>query len=149
MFGPGFQLYEYTVDNVATYLPKQTYGPDTYRRSVYHQAPRSIRIELLSTYDCPDPSLPEPKRVVTTTAPQALDLLNNSFLIDQSRAFAARLEKLAPGDAGRQVNLAFRLAFARPPEDAERKAAVELIGSQGLFIFCRAIFNANEFAYVM
>ena len=149
MFGPGFQLYQYTVDNVATYLPKQTYGPDTYRRSVYHQVPRSIRIELLSTYDCPDASLPEPKRVVTTTAPQALDLLNNSFMIDQSRAFGARLEKLAPGDAGRQVDMAFRLAFARPPDEAERKAAVELIGSQGLLIFCRAIFNANEFVYVM
>ena len=50
--GPGFRLYKYTVDNVATYFPLEKFGPETYRRSVYLQAARSIRPELLAEYDC-------------------------------------------------------------------------------------------------
>jgi len=148
MYGPGFQLYRYTVDNVATYLPKQTYGPDTFRRAIYHQAPRSIRVEMMSTYDCPDPSLPEPKRVVTTTALQALDLLNSTFMLDQANAFRVRLMKQS-FDPGQQVDLAFAVAFGRAPEANEKAAAIQIIQSSGLLIFCRAILNANEFVYVM
>jgi hypothetical protein len=144
MYGPGFQLYRYTVDNVATYLPKEKFGPDTFRRTIYHQAPRSIRIELLSTYDCPDPSLPEPRRVVTTTALQALDMLNNSFLVDQAQALAARIQ-----NEPNRVEAAFALAFGRKPTAQELAASDKLIREQGLFVFCRAIFNANEFVYVM
>ena len=149
MYGPGFQLYKYTVDNVATYLARETFGPETFRRTVYHQAPRSIRIELLSTYDCPDSAMPEPKRAVTTTALQALDLLNNSFLVEQAKFFAQRLEKEAPADSAAQVDRAFNLAFGRAPNDMERTAALDLIAKHGIAIFCRALLNANEFVYVM
>lgn len=145
--GPGFQLYQYTVDNVATYLPKETHGPETYRRTVYHQSPRSVRVDVLGAYDCPDPSLPEPKRVVTTTALQALSLLNNSFLMEQSDFFAERLRK-ERNTARAQVDLAFELTFGRMPTEVERTAAFKLIDQHGLTIFCRALFNANEFVYV-
>ena len=147
MGGPGFQLYQYTVDNVATYLPKEKYGPDTFRRTVYHQAPRSVRVDLLGAYDCPDPSLPEPKRVVTTTALQALSLMNNSFLVEQAGYFAERLRKERRSPAA-QVDRAFQLAFGRTPLEAERQAAVRLVEQHGLAIFCRALLNANEFVYV-
>jgi hypothetical protein len=146
MGGPGFRLYRYTVDNVATYYPLEKFGEDTYRRAVYQQAARSVRSELLGQYDCPDSSLPEPKRVVTTSPLQALALLNNSFLVDQSKHFAERLQRESPGDP---VGLAFRLAYGRDPEDAERAAAKALIAKHGMFAFCRAILNSNEFVYVM
>ena len=32
MGGPGFRLYRYTVDNVATYIPLDEHGPETFRR---------------------------------------------------------------------------------------------------------------------
>ena len=38
MGGPGFRLYQYTVDNVATYLPREKFGPETHRRSVYQSS---------------------------------------------------------------------------------------------------------------
>ena len=47
------------------------------------------------------------------------------------------------------MNLAFRLAFGRAPTPQETAAALELIRTESLFIFTRALFNANEFAYVM
>ncbi len=144
MGGPGFHLFRYTVDNVATYYPLETFGPETYRRAVYQQAARSVRSEMLGQYDCPDSSLPEPKRVVTTSPLQALALLNNSFLLDQSAFFAGRLER----EAGDPVRRAFQLAFSRDPEPAEQTAARNLIARHGLKAFARAILNANELIYV-
>jgi hypothetical protein len=147
--GPGFRLYQYTVDNVATYFPLQRFGPETYRRSVYLQAARSIRPELLAQYDCPDSSLPEPKRVVTTSPLQALSLLNNSFVSDMARAFAERVSSESAGTVDAEIQRAFTLAFARPPSAAELEAARSLVRQHGLAALCRALLNANEFVYVM
>jgi mono/diheme cytochrome c family protein len=149
MGGPGFRLYRYTVDNVATYYPIQEFGADTYRRAVYHQHARSVKAELLGQFDMPDPALPAPARVVTTTPLQALALLNNRFLIDQSRQFAQRLEEEAGGSLEGQIERAYLLALGRPPETEEARAAVDLAARHGLWIFCRALLNSNEFLYVM
>jgi hypothetical protein len=46
------------------------------------------------------------------------------------------------------VDRAFALAFQRPPGESERQAAVALVNEQGLFALCRALLNANEFAYL-
>jgi hypothetical protein len=141
--GPGFQLYKYTVDNVATYFPLDRFGPETYRRAVYAQPARSISTEPLTILDCPDSSLPEPRRVVTTSPLQALTLLNNSFTLDMAKAFAARVQ--AEADA---VGRAFQLAFSRAPAREERAAAEALMRQHGLEALARALFNTNEFVYV-
>ena len=104
----------------------------------------------MGPFDCPDSALPEPKRVSTTTALQALSLLNNAFIIDQAGFFAERLRREAgERDVKAQVNLAFRLAFGRTPKNEEVSSAVELIRRHDLKAFCRALLNANEFLYVM
>ena len=54
MGGPGFRLYDYWQDNVATYVPRDQYGPETYRRSIYHQNARAAPVDLMSEYDSPD-----------------------------------------------------------------------------------------------
>jgi Protein of unknown function (DUF1553) len=143
--GASFQLYKYTVDNVATYFPLDRFGPETYRRSLYAQPARSIRTELLSVYDCPDSSLPEPRRVVTTSPLQALSLLNNSFTTSMAKAFAKRMTAESPADA---VGRGFALAFGRAPAKEEREAADRLVKQHGLAALARALFNANEFVYV-
>ncbi|MBI4902703.1 MAG: DUF1553 domain-containing protein [Acidobacteria bacterium] len=148
MGGPGFHLFRYTVDNVATYYPLEKFAADTFRRSVYQTAARSVRSEMLGQYDCPDSSLPEPRRIITTTPLQALALLNNTFILDQAGYFAQRLEREAASPAV-QVERAFQLAFGRPPEPNESAAALSLIRDHGLAAFCRALLNANEFVYVM
>ena len=89
-----------------------------------------------------------PSCVSTTTPLQALSLLNNAFLIEQAGFFADRLEREAGGDAAAQVKLAWRLAFGRSPEAEESADAVRFIEQQGLALFCRALFNANELVYV-
>ena len=86
-------------------------------------------------------------RRTTTTALQALVLLNNPFVISQAKLFAERVEKSVEDVDGR-VDLAYRLAFARRPDDEERALASELVRAHGLFHLCRMLFNASEFLYV-
>ncbi|NUQ66156.1 MAG: DUF1549 domain-containing protein [Pirellulales bacterium] len=148
MGGPGFRLYRYTVDNVATYTPLDHAGPETYRRAIYHQNPRSLKVDLLGQFDCPDCSLPAPRREVTVSPLQAMVLENHALLIDMARSFAERLVADAGPDGRNQVRRAFLLAFGREPEERESEAALELIGNHGLMVFCRALYNANEFIYV-
>jgi hypothetical protein len=85
---------------------------------------------------------------VSTTALQALNLLNSQFVIQQSAAFAARLNTDAGADLSAQAERGFRLAFGRSPSPSESDAAIALIGSHGTPAFCRALYNANEFVYV-
>ena len=148
MGGPGFRLYRYTVDNVATYYPIEDIGPETYRRSVYHQHARSVKPELLGQFDCPDTSLPAPKRVSTTTPLQALSLLNNSFALDQARFLAERTAADAGDDPAKRVERMWRLAFGRAPDAAEFEKAQALAEAEGWEALGRAVLNANEFVYV-
>jgi mono/diheme cytochrome c family protein len=148
MGGPGFRLYRYTVDNVATYYPRETFSADTYRRSVYHQHARSVKPELLGQFDCPDSSLPAPKRISTTTPLQALSLLNNSFILDQARLLSERTLSEAGADPEARVQRIWRLAFGRSPDDAELAETLRFADQQGWELLSRAVFNTNEFVYV-
>jgi hypothetical protein len=146
MGGPGFRLYDYAQDNVATYTPLDVHGPETYRRAVYHQNARAARVDLMTEFDCPDPSFAEPRRASTTTPLQALTLLNHRFSIDMAAAFAVRLD--AEPNPDRMVERAFAIAFGRPPEPDETAAAIRLISEHGVRAFCRALLNSGEFITV-
>jgi Protein of unknown function (DUF1553) len=115
---------------------------------VYQFKPRSQPDPTFSAFDCPDAALVAPRRNVSTTALQALNLLNSQFVIQQATYFAERLEAEAGPDAICQAERGFQLAFGREPSAAERTAAVALIESHGRAAFCRALYNANEFVYV-
>jgi hypothetical protein len=147
MGGPGFQLFKYRTVNVAIYEPREEYGPETWRRGVYRQAARAILDDVLSPLDCPESAQRAPRRESTTTALQALSLLNGTFMNDQAGYFAERVAKEAGADAAAQVGQAFRLAFARTPRVEEATAARDLLKKHGLQSLCRALLNANEFLY--
>src|SRR6185369_16122815 len=90
MGGPGFQLFKYRTVNVAIYEPREEFGPDTWRRGVYRQAARAIRDDVLSPLDCPESAQRAPRSESTTTAIQALSLLNGPFMNQQAGFFAER-----------------------------------------------------------
>lgn len=147
MGGPGFRLYEYQQDNVATYVPLDMHGPETYRRAVYHHNARAARIDLLTDFDCPDPAFAAPRRAATVTPLQALTMLNHRFAVDMAEAFAERLRHEC-GLPAAQVQRAFRLAFGRDPDQAERLAGERLVEDHGLATLCRALLNTNELIHV-
>ncbi|MHB0959024.1 MAG: DUF1553 domain-containing protein [Pirellulaceae bacterium] len=158
MGGPGFRLYRYMQDNVATYVPLDQFRPETYRRSVYHQNARSTQIDLITDFDGPDCAFAAPRRDSTTTPLQALTMMNHSFTQEMARAWAERIiqevrgadrsEPAAmPTDPERGVVRAFQLAFTRNPSEAELAAGTQLIQAHGLPALCRALLNSNELIY--
>jgi len=126
------------------------------RRSVYIFVKRTLGVPLLETLDFASPDSSTPTRTTTTTAPQALILLNSSFIEDQTRVFAERVSREAKGDRSSQIIGAYRLALARTPTADELQVALDFIQRQeatdsdlpALAALCKLILNLNEFVYV-
>jgi hypothetical protein len=148
MGGPSFNVWEKNTNYVVIFKPKPELGPPEFRRMIYMLRPRSQNDPTFGAFDCPDASLVMPRRNVSTTALQALNLLNGGFMVARAADFAARLGKEVGHDPAAQARRAFQLAFARDPTAAELAAAVALVREHGAASLCRAIFNANEFVYV-
>lgn len=148
MGGRGYDVFEPNTSYVKIYVPKQAFGPAEWRRMVYQDKPRMRQDATFGEFDCPDSSQAMARRNSSTTALQSLNLLNGSFMMQQAGLFAGRLEREAPGDRDAQIQHAFWLAFGRAADADELAAARRLVGEQGLLLFCRALFNANEFLYL-
>jgi hypothetical protein len=132
-----------------TWPGKPDDDPSTWRRSLYVFSKRSIRYPLFETFDQPNLINPCDRRNRSTIAPQALLLMNNTFVITEARFFAERLRREAGEDARAQVERAYRLALGRAPQEFERVRSVEYVRSSpnGLAEFCQLLFNLNEFVY--
>lgn len=146
---------------------------EAYRRSVYVQVRRSRPLGVLDTFDW---ATVEPNceiRNASTVTPQSLMLMNGDFIIEQSEAFAARLQKDPGADVKTQVTQAWRLAFvvkptakqvedaaafiaeqtahfkANPPPKPAKPTRPELTPEQrALALFCQALLSSNRFLYV-
>ena len=145
MGGPGFYLQTVEVDNVMRYFPKEDFGTNEFRRMVYQFKPRTQQDGTFGAFDCPDATAVVPRRQTSTTALQALNLLNDEFIHDQADRFAARVSGAAGPEIAGQVRMAFRLAFQRLPTENEAAAAARLTREYGLPILGRMLLNANEF----
>jgi hypothetical protein len=104
---------------------------------------------MLDVFDKPDTITSCARRNRSTIAPQALILMNNSFVRQQAQRFADRLVKEAGSDTKAQVERAFALAYSREPQQTERATALDFLKSnpEALVDFCQALFNSNEFVY--
>jgi hypothetical protein len=145
--GPGYHLWDYS-GYVIVFTPRADPGPETFRRMVYQFKPRLQQDPVFGAFDCPDATTAAPRRNVSTTPLQALNLLNGAFIAGQAERFAARLRQEAGSETERQVERAFLLALNRPPSPREAEAAVKLAHEHGLALLCRALFNANEFVFI-
>jgi hypothetical protein len=147
--GPGFRLYRYIQDNVATYIPREQLGPETYRRAVYHQNARAALVDLMTDFDCPDNAFAAPRRASTTTPLQALTMMNHSFTMDMASSMAERIQiKTSSEDLDQQVRQLFENAYLRHPSQEEASRSVQFIQDYGLQAFCRAMLNSNELIYL-
>ena len=140
----------YQSSSKRTWVGKPDTDPENWRRSVYVFSKRSIPLPILDVFDKPDSVSSCARRNRSTIAPQALILMNNSFVLMEARKFAERLENEAGADAAAQVNMAFQLALSRAPDHSEREQAVAFVkaGPNGLVDFCQTVFNLNEFVYL-
>jgi hypothetical protein len=120
---------------------------DHVRRSVYIFARRNLRFPFLEAFDLPDSNLSCPKRERSTTAPQALALLNAEDVVAAAKALAMRVTQEKQDSADRIV-LAYRLVLGRQPSDEEMRLARQFLETSPLTELCRALFNVNEFVYL-
>jgi hypothetical protein len=122
---------------------------DRNRRSLYVFVRRNLRYPFFEVFDRPDTNASCPRRAVTTISPQALTLLNGRLANDAARALADRVARGAGPDPSDRVERAYRIVFARVPDDTERKLALEFLRQgQPLARLCLALLNTNEFLYI-
>ena len=122
-------------------------GAAAWRRGVYVYQRRSLPYPMFDTFDHPDMNVSAGARHVSTVPTQALTLLNNPFVLDEAARFAARVREQAKAPKA-QVELAYRIALARPPTDEEIRISTALIETQSLDAFAHVVLNLDEFMYM-
>ncbi len=147
MNGPGFNFFK-TRGGLSGFPAKDDFGPEEFRRMIYAHKIRMEPVPVFGAFDCPDAGQAMPKRNQSTTAIQALNLLNNPFVIDQSKVFAKRIQSEVGSDFHQQIARAFLLAYGRTATKTEQAAILPVVKQYGLESLCRVIFNSNEFLFL-
>ena len=123
-------------------------GPSTWRRMIYQERMRRVDDQMFMAFDFPDCGQVLPKRSVSTTPLQALNLFNGPVVTTQSDKFAKRVIDEIGDDPEAQIKRVFEIALCRHPEQAEITAAQKMVKIDGLASFCRVVFNTNEFVFI-
>jgi hypothetical protein len=105
---------------------------DSPRRTLYGAVSRNgdrfVSDSFLRLFDFPLPRATSEGRGATVVPQQSLFLMNSSFMAARSRAFAARLEREATvKDDAARIDLACRLLYGRPAEDADVELGLEFL----------------------
>lgn len=168
----GLLNLEYGGEGVMAPLPEELNGTllkgqwkssenvaDHFRRSIYVFARRNLRYPIFESFDRPDAGASCAKRDRSTTAIQALQMLNSQLSLECSSQLQERiLQDLLTTDeshpSDRQIKLLFRYALARRPTEQESESLRRFLGTSSAFpptnllAACLAVLNANEFIYV-
>ena len=130
-----------------------------YHRSVYLPIARNSLPRALDVFDFAEPSLVVGDRETSNTADQALFMLNNPFVIEQSDAIARQLIR-ASSNQGQRVALGFQQILGRSGTEKEIRAASDFLRKtidfknslsqeqkifQALSQFCQALLCSAEF----
>ena len=94
-------------------------GPDTWRRGVYAYVQRGLRYPMFEVFDEPDLNITCERRDVSTVPTQALTLLNNNFMLIQSKFLAQRILKEASSDPAERIKQMYRVTLSREPTGVE------------------------------
>ncbi|MBI4601809.1 MAG: PSD1 domain-containing protein [Planctomycetes bacterium] len=95
-----------------------------WRRAVYARQERKLRPTILEDFDLPLMSPSCAQRRASTTATQALHLMNNAWVLGLAARLAERVEREAGAEPARQVERASWIALGRPPSLEEGEAAL-------------------------
>ena len=117
------------------------------RRAVYRFVFRTLPDPFFDSLDSADASQLTAARNESNTPLQALELLNNPFVLRQCEPFADRLRQESPRQDD-QVRLAFLAAYGRHPDSEELSLLSHYAARHGLMNLFRVIINSNEFLFV-
>jgi len=147
MGGPSFRIHSNkkryegwkVVDNA---------GPATWRRMIYQERMRGIDDQMFTAFDRPECGQVSPKRTMSTTPLQALNLFNGEFVLAQAEKLAARVKREAGAELSAQIDRLFELVYGRRPAGREVESARSLAAQDGLSELCRVLLNTNEYAFI-
>ena len=145
-YGRGFDLFDKR-GGLSGFNPVESPTGEGLRRMIYAHKVRREPEAVFGAFDCPDAGQAVGQRRESTTPIQALNLFNSRFVLDQSAAFAERVEREG-GDAEAKVDRAIRLALQRAASDAEIKEMAPVVEAHGVAVLARALFNSNEFVLI-
>jgi len=118
-------------------------------RTMYTPLDRRKTDVTAAIFDGPDSKAIVPTRAETTTAPQALFLMNNALTLETARRLAARLtEELSTVNDRQRLEQLWMLTLGRPPETEEAEMASKFIADHSWERFIQAMLGTNEFAYL-
>jgi hypothetical protein len=133
----------------------------TKRRSVYLKFMRNTRPSMSMAFDGPDGFNSIARRVDTTTAPQALLLMNGKWAVARAVEMAKRIEEesklkiKASGESAdanailtKQIEVVFLKAYGRLSTQEELAGARNFVKENALATLCHVLLNSNEFLYV-
>ncbi|MGB7347579.1 MAG: PSD1 and planctomycete cytochrome C domain-containing protein [Pirellulaceae bacterium] len=133
-------------------------------RSVYLPIVRDEVPRSLEVFDFAEANMVVGTRESSNTPNQALYMLNNAFVLQQSQAFAKRLSD-EDGNLKQKIERAFVLTYGRSPTSGERTATAKFLSTisrpirrgsgrsdsastDTLALFCQSLFASAEFRYV-
>jgi hypothetical protein len=152
--GPSFDIRDDGGGNRRRGESARNGNPNSKRRGAYmirgYSSSREVTPSFLQAFDVDDGRAPCPLRTQTVTAPQALFLMNSPDLDKACAKTAARLQKEAKDDLPSAVDLAYRVALARPPSAAEKINALAYLENDAARLkqLSWLLFNLDEFIYV-
>ena len=126
------------------------------RRSIYVFARRNLRFPIFEAFDRPSSNSSCPSRNVSTTAPQALHLLNSEFSLRTARHMADAI-RTDHSERASQIEATFLRALARPPDTDEFQESLHFLNQHTVLAgndtdilthLCLSLFNCNEFVFV-
>ena len=128
---------------------------DAKYRSVYMPIVRDEVPRSMYVFDFAESSMVIGTREQSNTPNQALYMMNNAFVIQQSEAFAERLIEENKSNSDR-FEQAFVLTYGRPPTSGERSATAKFVKSfdrrsaakNMLSSLCQSLFASAEFRYI-
>ncbi len=126
------------------------------RRTIYLEVRRNFPAPMLLAFDFPTLPACMGRRNVSNVPAQALTLLNDPFVLDQARTWAARVSKGEPAPEKR-VDVLYRAAFGRPPDPRERAESLAFVESkshvpsretEAWVDLCHVLLNTKEFLFI-
>jgi hypothetical protein len=164
-FGPA-DAVEVRADGLIT--PAAT--PRGWRRLIYVRHARKQLPTHLENFDYPQMNPNCVERRDSIVAPQALHLMNTGMVHDLAGHFAQRVRKKAGTDPAKQIELAYLIAFSRPPSSEEKQIGLDALekltgqwakqptgsdnpdkeeaGLKAMTTYCHALMNSAGFLYV-
>jgi len=126
------------------------------RRTIYINIRRNFIPLFLLAFDYPTPFTCIGRRSVSNVPAQALAMMNNPFVQQQSEVWAKRILADSAASAEQRVTAMYEEAFGRQPDASEMAAAKAFLAQQPAATsplqtwtdFCHALFNVKEFLFI-